>query len=355
MQNNCVVHKRTIFMSNLKKAFEIERVGFSRMLKLEVPELALEVRGIVEKHDPELLQIDFMFDLLVSKSPVISKLKAPYGVDPLRLALIPLREKLMLKASKIKLHLKVLNKSTDKKDLFIVQTAVDRHLLHLYKSKNPKVLNQKIAGFLDDVENDEALATALQEYNFMKLIDDLKLTLREVRQLSGERGKVLSERPKETSNQLITELADAIEKLFNEIELAQFKNPEIDYEPLVRELNVLMKNYRTSIKLREARNKRLAAEKNGEETEVEEGDSTEVQITAEDNNGTIITPLSYVASINELNAPTVEEPKAPAPTNGSGSEKNNAEGLDQKKTVAETGNLSQQSLSSSSKSSNDNA
>ena len=72
-------------------------------------------------------------------------------------------------------------------------------------------------------------------------------------------------------------------------------------------------------------------------------------------NGTIITPLSYVASINELNAPTVEEPKAPAPTNGSGSEKNNGESLDQKKTIAETGNLSQQSLSSSSKSSNDNA
>ena len=44
---------------------EIKQFPFSKMLKMEVPALAKSVIEIVENHDPEVLQIKEIYDLLL--------------------------------------------------------------------------------------------------------------------------------------------------------------------------------------------------------------------------------------------------------------------------------------------------
>lgn len=298
----------------------INRIPFSRLLKLEVPELAEEVIAIVEKHDPELLQINPVFDLLVARKPEISKLKTPYGVDPVRLELKPIREKLSLKASAIKLHLRLLSKTTDKGELHVIQTSVDRHLRYLNKS-NMKVLNQKITGFLDDVETDAELSQALSELNFTSKVEDLEQALAEVRVLSSKRVSLLSQRPQESTKELVDVVLGATSDLFKEIEVAQLRYPEVDFVPLVHELNELLDQYRTSINIRLANNKRKANYENFGETYGSMNGSrtftTEDAFSEDDSNEA---SQAYLSSIEK------------AVTNGSDSD--SVQSLDQKKTVA---------------------
>ena len=65
-------------MSKLTKTGLI-KIPLSRLLKIEVPRLALRVIEIVEKHNPEELHIKEIFDLLVAELPNIQKLEdKPY-------------------------------------------------------------------------------------------------------------------------------------------------------------------------------------------------------------------------------------------------------------------------------------
>ncbi len=331
-------------MNAINKKLKIVRVPVSKLLKAEVSYLGNKVLRIVEKHDPELLQLEPTFNLLEAQRAQIGKLNVRYGNDPVRLALIPLREKLVLCASAVKLHLKTLAKTTDKQKLFLITTAINASLLHLNAFNVGKELESKVSGFLGLAKNNQELTEALEEFGFMGAVDNLELAFNEMLQMSGKREGTLSHRHKESTDKLSNDVLSAIDTLLQDIEVAPFRNPELNYEPLVDELNVMLSMLRRTISLRDARNKRLAAQKKGEALETE--NAAEVQITAEDSSGTIITPLSYVASFGELNTPIVEESKAPAYSNGSGSEKNNGESLDKKKTVAEMGNQLQQPLGS---------
>ncbi len=275
----------------------INRLPDSKLLKLEVPELAENVIGIVTKHDPEVLQIEPVFNLLLAKQSEISKLKAPYGVDPIRLELKLLREKLMLDVSAIKLHLKRLYKTTDKNELQLIQTVMNRYFAYLYKSRNIKEVKQKITGFLDDVKSDVELSTALSKFDFTDLVSNLGVSLFDVREVSSKRVSKLSQRPADRTQDLTTTVLDSIEYVFKEIEVAQLRNPDLDYAPLVNELNVLLYKYRLTIDIRANNNSRKAAAQKGydtrsgvennSETNAPKATSTEVLVTPTTNgNGT---------------------------------------------------------------------
>ena len=61
----------------------IFRIGFSRLKKLEVQFLASSVIEIVEKYDPETLNIKEIFDKLVEQTPQIDLLRVAYGPHPI--------------------------------------------------------------------------------------------------------------------------------------------------------------------------------------------------------------------------------------------------------------------------------
>ena len=321
-------------MTNLTKKKGIIRVPFSRLLKLELPELAERVMRIVDKHDPKVLKIEEVFELLVDEQPQIDNLNARYGVHPLSIKLKPMREKLLLKVSRLKLDLNVASKSTTDltKDAVIdLQLAIDRHLLKLRSSKNEAIMNRKIAQFLHEHSTSEKLQTAIEVLGFTAVIDSLQSAHTVVRELLDDRLALTSLRPKESSNEIADYVETALINLFKQIEVAQLKNKLVDYKPLIDELNDTLNVFRNLINIREANNKRKAEEKKALEaggTVDEDDDSTEEP-------GVMGASRMFVAPANGNFAPEAEGHSS----NGSGEDLDQS--LDQKKTVASSGKLTQ--------------
>lgn len=339
-------------MDVLKSKLEISRLPISKMLKMEVPELAEEVIGVVEKHDSELMQIQPVFELLVNKRSVIDSLKSPYGVDPVRLEQRMLRENMILHASAIKLRLRMLNKTEDVKDLHVIQTAVNRHLLYLDKSKNRKVLNQKISGFVDDVASDAEFAEAMEEYGFLPDVAQLKMALMEVRRISSKRSKNLSKRSSISTNQRMKIVYDAIEYVFKEIEVAQLRNPDVDYAPLIKELNVVVYKYRQVINRRDATNKRKAAEQNGELVDDDNSENGETPMAGEDDSTEVETETTVNGDFDTYHTSKVYEASIEKMENSSNgqtstieSDVDSKESVDKEKAVDSSLGTSQQPFS----------
>ena len=251
----------------VRKHLVLDRVPITRMLKLEVARYAEDVIAVVQAHNPKELQIEPLFNLLLSQQPLISQLKSHHGVDPYRLALKPKRELMVLLASNIKLKTRMLLKTNDPKDLFVLKTSVDRYLRYLHKARNSEELLQRIAGFVDDANNDPDLADAISEYALNNDVQNLEMALDAVLNHSSKRYKKLSLRPKESTQERTQSVLGSIEYLYKEIEVAQFRHLELDYEPLVDELNVYVKKYRGILNRRELSNKRKAALKEGNTTD----------------------------------------------------------------------------------------
>lgn len=260
-------------MKNFINKLEITRLPISKMQKLEVAEFAEEVIGVVHKYNPEEMQINAMYDLLVANKPLIAQLKVHYGVDPHRLDLKPAREKMMLLVSNIKLKVRLATKTNDPKDFHAIESAINSSLRYLYRCKNAKTVNQKIRGFLNDVETDEELQAAITQFDLLEDVMQLSSALDRVRELSSKSYKRTSSRIDVSAMEHMKAVYTAVEHVFNEIEMAHLLNPELDYSPLVGELNVLVGKYRRLIVIREHNNRRLAALKKAEEEAMGDDDA----------------------------------------------------------------------------------
>lgn len=330
------------------RIMEVNRLPFSRLLKSEVAQLADRLLGIVETHNPELLQLEPVFNLLKAQKPQIDILNIRYGVDPNRLELIPLREHMVLQTSAIKLQLRMLSKKTNDQSLQVIQTSVDGYLRYLNASRNEEEIDSKIVGFLNEVKTDDELAIAIDEHDLSSLIVNLKEALEDVKRVKGRRVKLLSQRPETQTQELTKQIASTTELLFKDLEVSQLKNPDVDYTSLIREVNQLLDQFRNRINRREAYNKRKADEQhdnnmegemNGSENPTTENyNSTEME-TQVASNGDLYHPSEvYETSIKKMNLLIPEHVD-------NGSDEMNLENIDNKKAVATTANHLQQPMS----------
>ena len=303
-------------MKKTKKTMEIRNFPYTNLLKLEVPELVEKVTGIVERHNPEELQIEEIFNLLVAEKPQIDNLQVRYGVHPITLQLKPMRQKLVLCISTIKLHLRVASKGATQiteKSLMTVQTVVDRYFGDLKSIRNEEVLNRTVSQFLTEITNNSELATAIESLDLTKYVNNLKMTHSEVKEYLEQRLKLISLRPKDSSKEISDQVLTSLKYLFKQIEVAQLKHAELDYKPLFDELNDLLGNYKILINKRIAHNKKKADEKKGiisDDTD-SNGDSMRLGTTLETGQGANA-PEMYGASTQRIYPAQVE----PMSTNG---------------------------------------
>lgn len=242
-----------------------------RLLKLEVPELATRVMEIVEKHDSETLKIKESFNLLAEKQPLINLLEVRYGPHPITEELIPLRRKRILYATAISFQMRALiNADVDGTDenVKVAKVAVIRYLANL-RSNNEKLINQKVTQFFGAIDDNEELSVALTELNFTPYLDELLSVHTAVRERLATRTTLLSNRKVEVLS-IRQSIFASLRQLFKQINLAKLQYPEVDYTPLVDELNVLLTSFGNLINTRTSLNKKKA---NNAINSTESGDS----------------------------------------------------------------------------------
>lgn len=246
---------------------QISKIALSRLLKLEVPQLAKLVLKIVEKHDPEVLLIEKAFNDFNALKPEIESLIVGYGPHPLTPQIEVLRQERLLYATSISFQVRGLVKGyIDGADdeVKIVTHAVNLYLRNLRKN-NEEVINEKIDQFLSEIELNEELEVAMSTLGFTKYLNDLRSAHTRLKVLLFKRNASIAERPKGVGLLAMKAVRNGMKVMFNRIEAAQMDNQDLDYTPLISELNEKLIRYSGLIKTRETalKNKKEGLDDNG--------------------------------------------------------------------------------------------
>ena len=227
----------------------IKTIRFSGLWKLELPELANSVIEIVEKHNPEILKIKDFFDLLVEQKPQIELLLVPYGPHPITEEINNLRKQRKAFARGIINRLNTIQdggKASAKPHLRVARPVAISHLLNLSRTNN-KVTSQRVTQFLREFNENAKLQTAIEALSMVSYIDDLQSVHSALGEEYDSRRTSVSARPKKMTPLFVKSVLTAMINLFKSIELAQVKNQELDYTPLIGELNNELTTYGTLI------------------------------------------------------------------------------------------------------------
>lgn len=249
---------------------EINTIPFSKLYKLELSNLGKNMIEIIERHDPETLLIEEVFDLLRAEKPNIDALKARYGPHPITAELKNVRKQMYMYAAAIcyKMNFIVRDDSVEKnEDVRIAKNAIDSYLPRLSSSKNQLLASEKIDKLNMEIEKNPTLELAFDRLGFTNQLDELMSKNSTFKELYKQRLKSISERPKVKTLVLKKSIINAMKDMLLQIKVAELKNTTLDYLPLINELNDLLQVYRNQINMRDGYNKRKAEEKNGESTD----------------------------------------------------------------------------------------
>lgn len=235
----------------------------SKLWKLERVEYVNQVIKIVDEHDPEALKISDMYNLLVARQPEIDQLNVRYRAHPMTVSIQHLRSLRGLHISNILGRLKLVRKEKGDLDgdVRLVRTEIDRHFGNFRSSKNEAIKIQKVDKFNTAVEASQELEEALSELGFTSLMNDLRSVHSRIKSNSELRNKSIAARPQTKTNDLQKVVDDSIVNLFTDIRLAMLRNPEINYNPLIADLNKVTLNFDNYINIRIGQSERRAEEK----------------------------------------------------------------------------------------------
>jgi hypothetical protein len=269
---------------------------FSRLLKLEIRKVAFDVIKIVEEHNPEELQIKPMYDVFLAEKPKVAALDVPYKSHPATKILVRLRKERNVHVRSIKFELKKaidLDPTGDDKTVVLLKSELDRFLKDFLESENDLLRNEKLDMLLAKADANEALYEALQSKGFIPILDDLKMNLSDIIAQIDIRRKSKAKRPKVKTEVLRTQVAKAVKNMLDEIYLAQFKNPELDYSSLFNELNEMLGEVRYLVNIRLSNNEKKVAERKA----AQENEASNT--TSQSNGATTSTPYNMTSFIDE--------------------------------------------------------
>lgn len=240
---------------------ELIKIPYSKFLKLELPRFAQRLIELVERHDPEELKINVLFDLLVAQTPSIDKMIDRHGPHPLTKELKDHRKMRALHISAFRFRLKVVvmeDQAGDDEDVKIVNSELTHFFHNLGLSKNEEMFNQKIVHFLDAVKGDSKLSTALNTLGFTDHLMKLQTVHSSIQEIISSKLISISGRHQETTAQLKKMVLTPTKNLMKQIQIAPLLNPELDYELLYSELNQFLAETKVMINKRVLFNARKA-------------------------------------------------------------------------------------------------
>lgn len=234
----------------------IYTLPFSRLLKLELPQLAKGVIEIVEKHNPESLLIDNALNDFELLKPEIDRLIVRHGPHPITEQLEPLRKERLLYATAISFQVRGLAKGyidADVEDskVILAKTIVNR-FLHNLRANNEVIINERVEQFINEIATSAEFAAAMNTLGFIPYISKLEAAHTDLIMLLNARNASISEREKGVSVPSSKAVRDGLRLLFLRITAAAHNNKELDYNPLISELNEKLIRYKSLINRREA-------------------------------------------------------------------------------------------------------
>ena len=244
---------------------KIKKIPLSKLLKSETRRLLDKVVEIVEKNNPEEYRLQDFYNILVDQQAKVKGVKKQYGKHKNTNDLAQLHQKRLGYASLIVSQVESLRRVDCQKTQRMVEVAKvpTKVFLTNLGRKNRHEVYLQLWAFFEMLENDDSIqqreafaALGLQNY-----LDDLKDTCHQYDDLHWQRLIDIKERPLIDGVQIRSEAQRILQLFFEQVNIYQKAFKEIDYEPVIIEINKELTRHSKNIKTRVATNKRRARKK----------------------------------------------------------------------------------------------
>jgi hypothetical protein len=237
--------------------------SFSRVRKSEIPEIMNAILEIVEKHDPTALNIVGMYNLLLELKPLLDKLTLKYDGYPIPEALADLRITRNNLLGAILSQLTAIEKA---KVVSLAQQAAQavpylRSYLDGIINENARVKTGRVNQLFTNLDDFVTIKAAFVGLGLNVYIEELRACQQSINQSESLRREAMSVRIKQNTLIAKEKISYAVGNLLDAIELGKVEHTDIDYMPLINELNVLLSSRQSLIKSRVTRSKNSIATK----------------------------------------------------------------------------------------------
>lgn len=283
---------------------KIQEIALTKILKLELPQFVKKVTACLEKHNLEALKLQDAYEMLADQRSKMALLRAPYGKHILTPQIHQLHLKRLKYAAAITTQINFLRKMDMEDTRDLVELAHPFVKLHLYylRQNNQFVIGQIITVFFDQLNKSPDILNALETLGFKFYLDQLKIANDKHFKLCNERSKDISQRPKIDSKAVQKEAQFVLRSLFEQINFHQFTYKEIDYSPLISEINVQITRFSELIHIRETCNKTRKDKANGK---AEDADLMTDVIEPDSEDKSTQNTTSPIDEVNEKDIPSI--------------------------------------------------
>jgi len=238
-------------------------ITFSRLWKNEFRDLVNLVVEFLIQYNPVTMDLKFVFDLLVAAQAALLQLHVPYGAHPKTEVLKDKRKKRSKLARAIVAQVRVLKQANAVVNipyLDVLAPFVDRYLSPVIDS-NSSTMTDVLKEMFTALDDDALVQEAITHLNLQSRFDELKTLQTGFTQTFIQRSNMQAERNDVVTMEVRANAELMLTKLLNEIELMQMKHPELDYNPLIKNLNNTFSFYMSQVKTRSTTNQKQIAAK----------------------------------------------------------------------------------------------
>lgn len=237
---------------------KIQSLSFRQLWNSEHPLVYNRLAAIVESHQPEQLHLSNALGRVNTHLPLLAKIEAQERGSSLSKSLqnTDMRRDSFISAITGTVRAHSAADIPDKRaDVEYAANWLNKHNVGTLSAANYTSETERLADMLAEITRDTRLKTALDALYLTTYADELAKINAEFEQLFVQRSKELAS-IEPVDSRSIRDAADAdMRKLFSLIELYQEEYPDVDYIPLVRELNSLLGYYKAQLSARAGRRK----------------------------------------------------------------------------------------------------
>jgi len=236
---------------------EITPVPLSRMPVLEYPELVYTFERIIDHYGADTLFISDPVAELKARMPELMRLKISKGKHPeskeIQALLIKRRDILSAMLGQTRKLMKA-NLSGQAAQLKLVSPFIESYWNNIRKL-NENAIHARMKLMLADIDGTSDLKSALTFVGLAMHIDELRAIETSLYASKETRRKSKSEKRKIDSKHIKSYVGEAVTDVINAIEIARKAHTDVDYTPMIKEINDLFISYQSEIKAHSTRKK----------------------------------------------------------------------------------------------------
>ena len=231
---------------------KILQFPFYRIQKLEYPIVYNRTIAIFEKHKPETIFLAEVVNAVKVKQPLADSLKVQKKDHPLTLSLLNQAKMRKCYTNALWNQIKMLNKANDsaavKDDKVAAVFSFSKTYFESFFTKRPTLRGQITTQFLNDLENNVEMKQYFTDLGLTILTGKISEMHQGMQDTLAQRTAEMSIRSKAETYNTTKDLTESLKILFSAVNVATIAHPEVDYQPLVKELNANLKVMIASLK-----------------------------------------------------------------------------------------------------------